>query len=296
MDLGDAVAASSAPPQIAPLSRTQIDAILKEHSVSKAVSDWIWSTYDSGLPAQKDTPALHAHTVKSMHFIFDVLGKEKHKQHAAQCLQQLAESHPGGEAVQGRTIGQIYGRLTGYDSGLPQQILCIVDKEKVRCVDASIVALHENCMQANLKPEEQMAHLQSAYLAKCGEELGLSGSAASKLDSAAPTLTDQQCHDFLDEFRQQFDIGLVIDNVVYDVNQIAPDQRLVDIDVLMEWCSQQEDENFDKQSIWYNPDNASQYKLTGPPPANSPASDLKAPWIHRDVVTEIMKRCFEAPV
>jgi hypothetical protein len=248
--------------------------------------------------------------------MFDVIGKEKHEQHASQCLQQLAAVYGCDLAIQGRAIGSIYGRLKAFDSGLPQQLLCIVDKEKERSVDASIMALHPECMLQNLKPAEQMSHIQSAYLVRCGEELGLRGATASKLATSAPTLTDKQTSDFLDEFTRHFDTGEVVDAIVRDVNQVSPNQRFIDIDVLHEWvgdvgalptttgvastpaasplsaAAAPPATSFDKQSIWYNSVNLSKYKLTGPPPASSPAFDQKAPWIYDDVACEILKRCF----
>lgn len=67
---------------------------------------------------------------------------------AAAALQRLAEAYQSCQAEQGRTIDVMYGRLSGRDASLRDQLLSIVDEHKTMVMQKVVQTLNPGAAEA----------------------------------------------------------------------------------------------------------------------------------------------------
>lgn len=195
-------------------------------------------SYRHGVPAQASAPALHQYTKLALRYILHHVSEEgQHKQNKVKILSSLAEAFQECQQVQARTIDKLFGTMTGRDLGLRGQLFELVDFVKQQTLDEVTLKLNPYCLSPSADMHQQMPHIQSAYVAAVGEQLGLRGVETSRVDRLKPRLGQRQLVAFMEAYVQTFPVEDVVQAFVRDVNQTdASADRVVDHDALFAWA------------------------------------------------------------
>jgi hypothetical protein len=155
--------------------------LMMDRTGETPVAVFIISTCTTGLPIYGESPVVQLHTIHAIRFIFDCAAQEKTG--SASALQRLAESFQSCQAEQGRTIDALYGRLSGRDASLRDQLLAVVDGYKAMVMQKVVLALNPGSAETDDdNPAAQVPHITSAYLLAVGAEFGFRGVAAARAD------------------------------------------------------------------------------------------------------------------
>jgi len=249
------------------VSKEQMAAILKENvegldsmldrSGTTPVANFIISTYYSGLPLFKGNNPVQNHTIHAMRVIFykvPTLLPAVRKP----MFQRLAEAYSACQMEQGRVIDSIYGAVSGRDKTLKDQILSIVDIHKEQVLNQIINQFNPDAWKTNDdNPKGQIPHIQSSYTIALGDELGLRGVKAAKMDRDAFTVDPRNIAVLKKCFQRIFLVQDVLNSFIADVNQQEADaNRLVDCGSLTKWVGDENQNNgFPPHSIFYDEDN-----------------------------------------
>ncbi|KAH3767557.1 hypothetical protein Pelo_586 [Pelomyxa schiedti] len=232
-----------------------------DRTQSVPVVNLVKSTYKTGLPAYSSQPAVHAHLLQAMQFIFGVCEKLPEKP-CQRHISKLVDAFTSCQAEQMRVIDSIFGELSGRDKGLRDQVISLVDGQKQRVLDEITNLLHPKAWRtSDENPAEQVPHIQSAYKAGFGASLGIRGAASASVDHNAPHLSPEDIRIGEELFRKRFSVAELARTVVDDVNQQSADaDRVIDRAQLMKWAGDPaQNGGFDGNTIFYDEDNAKDY-------------------------------------
>ena len=264
--------------------------LMMDRTGETPVAVFIISTCTTGLPIYGESPVVQLHTIHAIRFIFDCAAQEKAG--SASALQHLAESFQSCQAEQGRTIDALYGRLSGRDASLRDQLLAVVDGYKAMVMQKVVLALNPGSAETDDdNPAAQVPHITSAYLLAVGAEFGFRGVAAARADMYAPRLRGGPDSPTVarvrDAVRANFEASDVVDAVVADVNQQAGEaERVLDRDAIAAWALARCEKgggDFDKHSIYYDPSERSYEGLGSPADGNE-----FQPFFSREVAIEFI--------
>lgn len=218
-------------------------------------------SYQNGLPIYRSNPTVQKHTINAMRYIFHCAKNGSPGGSAA--LKRLAEAYQSCQAEQGRTIDDLYGKLSGRDASLRDQVLALVDLQKALTLEAVVHKLNPRAASTDDgNPSGQAPHITSAYLEAVGKELGMRGVAAAKSDANRPRGANRAV--VLEEFRSLFNVEELALALVSDVNQQSQDaERTIDRDLLAKWAAAEAEASggtFDAYSIYFDEDRASEYE------------------------------------
>lgn len=226
------------------------------------VSNYIWMSYQHGIPIYRENRAVQQHTIHALRFLFQaaITGKPPG---GADALKRLAEAYQSCQAEQGRMIDTLYGKISGRDAALQDQVLALVDSFKALCLEAVVHKLNPDAAgMSDAYPHRQAPHIYSAYLLAVGEELGLRGTRAAMSDYNRPQHVNRQ--QVLEAFKEQWSIRDLAAALVADVNQQAEDaERVIGRDMLAKWAAataEKSDRSFNAHSIYYDEDRAEEYE------------------------------------
>lgn len=291
---------SSSPPPIL-LNSAQITALLKKYVPNvtsmrdrrnmSCIIDFIVSSYFNGLPFYDSVPAVKQHIKNALQCIFDFANDpSKSETEKKRHLMRLADAFTSCQAEQGRVIDTIYGMITGRTKGLRDQILALVDEQKMRVMDTVIVEIHPEAAQKTLVSSVQFPHLESSYIHAVGRQLGMRGVEGSGVDRNITMLSKGECKDVLQRFHRLFSVFEVIQTFVDDVNQQDEDNdRLISRDDLLRWAGDESvNRGFDKFSIFYDESrDPSEYNDAKPKEENE-----YQPFLTREVALDIFNKIF----
>jgi len=248
------------------VTKEQMNAILKENvedlenmldrSGATPVSNYIISTYYSGLPLFKGNNALQNHTIHAMRVIF-------HKAPALPpsvrkpMFQRLAEAYSACQMEQGRVIDSIYGAITGRDKTFKEQILMFVDVQKEDVLNQIVNRYNPDAWKtSDDNPKGQIPHIQSSYTIAMGDKLGLRGVKAAKMDKDSFNVDPRNVAVLTKCFKRLFSVQEVINAFIADVNQQEEGvDRIVDCNSLTKWAGDPQVNNgFPGHGIFYDED------------------------------------------
>jgi len=250
------------------------------------VSYFIWMTYMHGLPIYRGNLPVQQHTIDGIRAIFQYAATDHPL--GPMALKRLAEAYQSCQAEQGRTIDSLYGKISGRDATLQDQVLTLVDDYKALTMEG--VVNHLNPDAAGMDddyPSRQIPHITSAYLEAVGKELGMRGVDAATSDMNRPQVTDLHLRaKILDAFKAHFSLKDLLGAIVSDVNQQAADaERVIDRELLMKWsASAGADGTFDAHSIFYDAERSNDYD--GAPKEEN----MYQPFLTHKVVSRILVR------
>lgn len=155
---------------IKPLTQKQVVAVLREHVSGidsmldrlqqVCVTDYIWKTYQSGLPSLSASPIVLEHSKNSLRFIFDKVPDLPAAQQRSY-LKMLAEAYQSCQAEQARVLDYIFGLVSGRDRGFKDQVLVLLDTVKQSTLDLVCVELNPKAGSAgDGDPTKQLPHIQ----------------------------------------------------------------------------------------------------------------------------------------
>lgn len=255
------------------------------------VTDFIVSSYYKGLPLYNSIPAVKTHIMNALQHIIGfandpVKSETEKKRH----LTRLADAFTSCQAEQGRVIDTIYGLISGRTRGLREQILALVDEQKMRVMDAVIVEIHPEAAQKTLISSVQFPHLESSYIHAVGKQLGMRGVAGARVDRNITQLSQAEARDVVQRFRRIFSTFEVIQTFVDDVNQQGEsNDRLISREDLLHWAGDESvNHGFNKFSVFYNEAlDPSEYNDAKPT-----AESEYQPFLTRGVALDIFNKIF----
>jgi hypothetical protein len=283
-----------------PLTHAALQALFRNHvagfdalryrSFDRGVMTFIFATYSNGLQMAAGNPALKEHTKQALRFVIakllpgafpPVSDCERTTQ-----LTKLAESFTGCQAEQARAIDYLYGQLSGREASLRDQALALLDRQKDTALEVVMLSF-----SPELAGSIEVPHVQNRYRIDIGEELGLPGVEAAKLDTLAqgkPPLSPSVRSKALERFHRCFSAEDYAKAVVADVNQQDVDaERFIMPKTLYEWASKSH-RGFNMHSIFYDSDAHPDVYLGKPDDGNQFVA-----FIHLEVALEILERLFE---
>jgi len=251
------------------------------------VADYIWMSYQNGLPIYRGDPSVQQHTINAMRYIFNAAATGEPKG-GPDALKRLAEAYQSCQAEQGRTIDALYRKISGRDASIRDQVLALVDSFKALTLEAVVHELNPRAAgMGDHNPSMQAPHITSAYLEAVGAELGLRGVAAARRDENRPRRVQRER--VLQAFRGQFNVADLAGALAADVNQQAENaERVIDRDLLAEWASAEEGAGagFSAHSIFFDEENAGDYD------GRPEKSGEYQPYLSRKVALQVLARMF----
>jgi len=268
-----------------------VDGIESMYDRSKCtpVSDYIISTYHSGLPLFNGNQPLQKHTIHAMKIIFHKVPTLASSVRKPMFL-RLAESYTACQMEQGRVIDSIFGAITGRDKTLIEQILNIVDTQKEQILKQIVNRYNPDAWKTDDdNPKGQITHIQSSYTIALGTTLGLRGVKAAEMDKNSFALDKTNTKYLLMCFRRMFLVQDLINTIYTDVNQQNDDaDRLVDCNSLTKWAGDQK-YGFEAHSIFYDEDRP----LDWPKDLGVPKDKNKyQPFLNNNVTLDILVHLF----
>jgi len=234
---------------------------------SVPVCQYIASTYTSGLPIFQSNSSVQQHTIQALRYVIfkaTTLPDAPKKQ----LLRRLAEAFTACQMEQGRVVDSLYGSLSGREKSFRDQILNMVDIQKEQVMNQLINHYNPSAWRTgDDNPQGQLPHIQSSYSKSFGEELGLRGFKAAKLDKDKVSVSSKDKNTLVSSFRKLFHMSDLINSIMADVNQQDENaERLVNRDSLMKWAGDSSVNNgFDSHQIFYDETKESDYKDIGKP-------------------------------
>lgn len=280
-------------PEIIELLKKYVPDVLsmRDRRNISCVTTFIVRSYYHGLPFYDAVPAVKTHIRNALQCIFAFANDpEKTETEKKRHLMRLADAFTSCQAEQGRVIDSIYGMISGRTKGLREQILALVDEQKMRVMDTVIVEIHPEAAQKTLISNVQFPHLESSYIHAVGEQLGMRGVAGSAVDKNITMLSPSECKDVLKRFHRLFSVFEVIQTFVDDVNQQdSGNDRLISREDLLKWAGDDSvNRGFDKFSIFYDETlDPSEYNDAKPTEENE-----YQPFLTRGVALDIFSRIF----
>lgn len=255
------------------------------------ITEFIKSSYYNGMPFYNNVPAVKEHIRNALQCIFAfATDPRKSETEKKRHLTRLADAFTSCQAEQGRVIDTIYGMISGRTKGLREQILALVDEQKMRVMDTVIVEIHPEAAQKTLISSVQFPHLESSYIHAVGKQLGMRGVAGAGVDRNITLLSRAECKDVLQRFHHNFSVFDVIQTFVDDVNQQdANNDRLISRNDLLQWAGDETvNHGFNKFSVFYDESiDPSEYNDAKPTEENE-----YQPFLTRGVALDIFIKIF----
>mmetsp|Transcript_98226 Transcript_98226/g.219287 ORF Transcript_98226/g.219287 Transcript_98226/m.219287 type:complete len:392 (-) Transcript_98226:41-1216(-) len=263
-------------------------AFMMDRTGQRPVADYIWMTYDKGLPLYRQNATVQQHTIRAIRYIFHCALSGK-RPGGTDALKRLAEAFQSCQAEQGRTIDVLFGQLSGRDASFKEQVLALVDNFKDLTLEAVVHALNPGAKHASdSNPGLQAPHITSAYLEVVGPELGLRGMAAASSDYNRPRGV-KRCQ-VLAAFHERFSLQELAGALAADVNQASADaDRIVDRELLAKWAAEAAAASagaFDAHSIFFDEERAQHFE--GRP---APGDEFQ-PFLSRRVAMQVLVHLF----
>jgi len=141
-------------------------------------------------------------------------------------------------------------------------------------------------------PKGQLPHLQSSYCKSFGEELGLRGYKAAKLDKDKISISSVDRQILKSSFEILFNMSDLIASIIADVNQQDENaERLINRDSLMKWAGDNSANNgFESHTIFYDEARTEEYKDIGKPKDEN----MYQPFLSPSVTVTLLYHLFQS--
>jgi hypothetical protein len=174
---------------------------MMDRTGSVPVCQYIVSTYISGLPIFESNSSVQQHTIQSLKYIIYKASTLKNENQKKQVLKRLAEAFTACQMEQGRVVDSLYGSLSGREKSFRDQILNMVDIQKEQVMNQLINKSNPDAWKTgDDNPSGQLPHIQSSYCKSFGEELGIRGWKAAKLDKDKSRVSSEDKKKIDEEF------------------------------------------------------------------------------------------------
>jgi len=275
---------------IVQLLKDNVDGVtgMMDRTGSIPVTQYIVSTYLSGLPLFESNNALKQHTIKAIRFVFFKASLLPQKSRRP-LLRRLAEAFTACQMEQGRVIDSIYGSLSGRDKNFREQVLSLVDIQKEQVLNQIVNIFNPNAWRTgDDNPKGQVPHIQSSYCSVVGTRLGLRGVKAAKLDKDKFTINNDSSNTIIESFNRLFSIEELLKSFIADVNQQDLEaERLINRDSLLRWAGDSKINNgFDGHSIFYDEEKAERWHEDLGKPT---AENFYQPFLNKEVALKILE-------
>jgi len=263
---------------------------MMDRTGTKPVTEYILSTYLTGLPLFETNTSVQQHTIKAIRYILHkaTLLPEKTRK---PILKRLAEAYTACQMEQGRVIDSLYGSISGRDKTFKEQVLNLVDIQKEHVLNQIVNHFNPNAWKTgDDNPHGQIPHIQSSYCTEIGTKLGLRGIKAAKMDYNKFNLDSQSAERIEEAFKRLFSVTELLNTFVADVNQQDPNaERLINRDSLAQWAGDKTVNNaFEAHSIYYDAEKANQWGDLGKPKEENQYQ----PFLNPTVALNILEHLF----
>jgi len=264
---------------------------MMDRTGSVPVCQYIVSTYTSGLPIFQSNHSVQQHTIHALRYVIfkaSILPDGPKKQ----LLRRLSEAFTACQMEQGRVIDSLYGSLSGREKSFREQILNLVDIQKEQVMNQLINHFNPKAWRTgDDNPQGQLPHIQSSYSKSFGEELGLRGYKAAKLDRDKVSISSKDRNKLISSFNTLFHMSDLIKSILADVNQQDENaERLVNRESLMKWAGDGSMNNgFQSHKIFYDETNESDYKDLGKPKEDN----IYQPFLSPSVIVSLLYHLFK---
>jgi len=259
---------------------------------SMPVTEYIKSTYISGLPLFEGNVAVKQHTIKALRFIIFKASKLPEKLRKP-TLRRLAEAFTACQMEQGRVIDSLYGSLSGRDKGFHEQVLSMVDIQKEQVLNQLVNWYNPSAWKTgDDQPSKQVPHLQSSYCVAIGTDFGIRGVKAAKLDKDALSVSEKSIECLKEAYNRLFCVQDLIKTFIADVNQQeAEAERLIKRESLTSWAGDKSVNNgFPSHSIYYDEENPKEW----PEELGKPKQEnIYQPFLNHTVALNILMYLFQ---
>jgi len=175
---------------------------------------------------------------------------------------EVARAYQSCQTVQQQAITTLFATLANVDFSFENQTKKMLSQYKIRTLDEVVIALNPD---ANLvgddNPQEQPPHIRSAYLLVLEEKgIEIDGREAAEMDVNKPYVDSHRADKVVKKFNELWDIDVFIQLFVNEINQKNGTSDYVDRDKFFKWVmAQPNDSKFEKHSIFYDEEKASDY-------------------------------------
>eukprot|EP00658_Telonema_sp_P-2_P078061 TRINITY_DN7221_c0_g2_i1.p1 TRINITY_DN7221_c0_g2~~TRINITY_DN7221_c0_g2_i1.p1 ORF type:complete len:574 (-),score=154.87 TRINITY_DN7221_c0_g2_i1:160-1881(-) len=256
--------------------------------VTGKIPEFIFNTYQNGLPMFEKNTRLNQEYIKMLRFIMRKI-QEVGPRERRNKLTALAKGFQDCQMVQARTIQSIYEHLLGRN--LMKQTLAIVDKLKVDetgVLRRLVYEMHGSNHGAALP------HVEAGIIAGIGLELGLPGTTAAMNDAHKRGCNDTRAH--ARRFRALFQVDELADWIAEDINTVDEEaDRYIELDALDKFASDLAKSGNGSSDLalargmYYDPDNAHVYKSL---PKSEAQLEADLFFVHQSVVIDILEQLF----
>ncbi len=233
-------------PQITPLSNYNFNELLNRYkdfngyhpnNSHKSIKDLLEMAYFQGefyAAVQQVYGQYKDEIQKMMRLIIRELANDKVPQAKRNKIaERLGEAFRSCQAVQFRTVQEIAGELVNL-SDLPGTIRLWWQERKMEILNQIIIERHPHCNDQFQDIAQQFTHLQSGYITKFGDKLGLTGVAQANLD---PHKSYNVAHSIEADFKGRLNLDVFAREIALDINNPKEDCSRLDKTLVYKWIA-----------------------------------------------------------
>mmetsp|Transcript_17844 Transcript_17844/g.41613 ORF Transcript_17844/g.41613 Transcript_17844/m.41613 type:complete len:471 (+) Transcript_17844:68-1480(+) len=261
----------------------------------KAVVDMLATCCQRGLFVLGDASSpVNAQIIPAIRYIFfRMKGLPARDSKRVECLTTLAHACQDCQQVQAREILRIYGDLTALSATLERQLLYSLIQEKEAALHRHISRIHPRCDLDHTKvsPQQQRAHLASAYIFLLGEDFGLDGFELAQGDRFLFEVLEELGNEdggdlLLAKLKDDMSVKDWVAMLLADINnQATGADRLINRDLLCEWAATNLGQGVAHQ-IFYDEDRKAEF--AGQEPSQPLPRNKYQPFLSAKVLVEIL--------